>query len=316
MAAEEVLVALLDAGAQIGEREGRDILCATVEIERDGILDRARKPVPGKRQRSVRRELGRGAERPGGKLHRHRWRAPALAGKDERQAAHHAVQIDVDIQRADVSLLTDGDALRRRRSNRPVAVLDLAEHHLAGAGGGGKRPEKIAVEAAHARAQKVAVERHLRLLERGGKDDVEADHIRSTLEHRGEHAADLARPGDGRRASERRALVALLVDRHHHDRGRRGVMALAERLPAQHREQVDRQAVQDSQCRRDEQRTGCERDHDDGESVASGQSPAPYGRASRQSYSSRRRRPITGVAPDLPLGSILKTTRRVPRLAS
>ena len=67
-----------------------------------------------------------------------------------------------------------------------------------------ERAQEIAIEAAHPRAQRLVAERNLRLLDRGREHDVEADDLGAALDDRGQHAADLARPGQRRRALEGR----------------------------------------------------------------------------------------------------------------
>src|SRR5581483_5194088 len=68
VAAEEIRVVLVEAGVQVGKREGRDVVAAG-EVERDGAGDGA---TPGE----LRRE--RRAARPGGELGRHRRHARAV----------------------------------------------------------------------------------------------------------------------------------------------------------------------------------------------------------------------------------------------
>src|SRR5215510_4072939 len=94
-------------------------------------------------------------------------------------------------------------------------MLKIAEHDLAGARAERQRAQVIAVEAAHACAERSLAERHRGLFDRGRKYDVEADDPGAAVDDRGQHLADLARPGDGRRAVERRRAEGLLIERHH-----------------------------------------------------------------------------------------------------
>src|SRR5262245_39254457 len=128
----------------------------------------------------------------------------ALALEAHRQAADHPVGIGMDVERADVALESDGGALPRRRQQRTILMLKIAEHDLAGAGAERQCAQVIAVEAAHACAERSLTERHRGLFDRGRKYDVEADNPGAAVDDRSQHLADLARPGDGRRAVERR----------------------------------------------------------------------------------------------------------------
>ncbi len=123
-------------------------------------------------------------------------------------------------------------------------MLDLAEHDLAGARAEGDRPQIVAVEAAQAGAQGFVAERHRRLLDRGREHDVETHNLGAALDDRIQNAADLRRPGDARTALEGRGPKGLFVECDH-DRGR-GCrrMEVAERVPPQHRQHVDRKAAQ------------------------------------------------------------------------
>ena len=83
------------------------------------------------------------------------------------------------------------------------AAQHFAQHHLAGVGGRGQRAQKIAVETADLLAEHAVAERDLGLLDRVRDHDVEADHLGAAFQHSAEDAADLAGPGQHRRALER-----------------------------------------------------------------------------------------------------------------
>ena len=221
---------------QIGEREGRDVVGAAREVERDRVGHRARgrelcgAPVP-----PVARAASSAAI-DGYRL--------AIDHEDERHATDHAVGIVVGVERADVASEADRGALAGRGQHRIVLMLDLAEHDLAGAGAERERAQIVAVEAAQPRAQGLVAERHRGLLDRGREHDVEAHDLGAAVDDRGQHPADLGRPGDARAAFERRGPEGLLIERDH-DRGRgRRLVRVAERVPAQHGQQVDREAAQ------------------------------------------------------------------------
>ena len=184
------------------------------------------------------------------KLGRHRGHRLAIDHEAERHAPDHVVGIAVDVERADVAPEADRGALAGRGQHRMVLVLDLAEHDLAGARAERERAQIVAVEAAHPRAQRLIAERHRRLLDRGREHDVEAHDLGAAVDDRGQHLADLARPGDARRALERRGAEGFLVERDH-DRGRGGrLLRVAEGTPAQRGQEVDRQAAHRVERRR------------------------------------------------------------------
>ncbi len=62
--------------------------------------------------------------------------------------------------------------------------------------------QKIAVEAAQPRAQRIFSKRNFRLLDGCRKHHVDPDHARAALDDGRENAADLTRPDDGGRALE------------------------------------------------------------------------------------------------------------------
>jgi hypothetical protein len=121
-------------------------------------------------------------------------------------------------------------------------MLNLAEHDLAGARAERQRAQVIAVEAAHPIAERRVAERHRRLLDRGRKHDIEADDLGAAFDEGGQHLRDLARPGDGRRAFERRRAEGLFVDRDDHGLVRR--VRVAEDAPAQRGQNIDGQSAQ------------------------------------------------------------------------
>ena len=103
MAAEEILIALLGAGVQVGEREGRDVVGAAGEIERDGA--RARRPRPlsfaGTGAPVARAASSAAIEGTG---------SPSTVNTSGN-AADHAVGIVVGVERADVAAEADRGAL-------------------------------------------------------------------------------------------------------------------------------------------------------------------------------------------------------------
>jgi hypothetical protein len=173
---------------------------------------------------------------------RHRRHGLAVHLEAHRYAADHVVGIGVNVERADVAPEPDGGALPGRRQQRTVLMLNLAEHDLAGARAECQRAQVIAVEAAHPFAERCVAERHRRLLDRGREHDIEADDLDAALDEGGQHLRDLARPGDGRRAFERRRAEGLLVDRDDHGIARR--VRIAEDAPAQRGQNIDGQTAQ------------------------------------------------------------------------
>ncbi|MHC2379117.1 hypothetical protein ACVIHA_003492 [Bradyrhizobium liaoningense] len=127
---------------------------------------------------------------------------------------------------------------------RMVVAQDFAEHQLAGVGDLPQGYQVVPVKALHARAERRVAKGNLGLFDRARKDDVEADHLGPALGDAPEHPTDLARPGLRRRSLERRGVVGLPVDRHHDDRRRGGVTAIANDLAAQRREDVEGETLQ------------------------------------------------------------------------
>ena len=70
-------------------------------------------------------------------------------------------------------------------------MLHLAEHHFAVTRAERERAQEVAVEAAQPGAERFVAERDLGLLDRGRKDDVEADDLGAAVEDRGQNAPDL-----------------------------------------------------------------------------------------------------------------------------
>jgi hypothetical protein len=193
-------------------------------------------------------------------------------------------------------------------------MLNLAEHDLAGARAERQRTQVVAVEAAQPCAQRFLAERHRGLLDRGGKHDVEADDPGAALDDRGQHLADLARPGDARCAVEGRRAEGLLVERDD-DRGRgfRRVR-IAEDAPAQLGEDIDGEAAQRIERRCDGNEGRGEGDHEGCEGGA--QPGSVHERAAgAQPGGKRSSRLTTGVFPVLALASTLKMSVRLPRVA-
>ena len=116
--------------------------------------------------------------------------------------------------------------------------------------------------------ERLVAERDLGLLDRGRKNDVEPDDLRAALDDRRHNSADLARPGDARRADEWRRAVGFLVECDDHG-GRRGRIACRpECKPAQRRERIDGQAVQQAEGGRCGGDAGGQRDDHGNECVA------------------------------------------------
>ena len=233
--------------------------------------------------------------------------------KLERHATDHVVGIAVHVQRADVASVSDRGALAGRGQHRMVLMLHLAEHDLAGARPERQRAQIVAVEAAHPRAQGLVAERHRRLLDRGREHDVEAHHLGAAVDDRGQHPADLAGPGDARRAFERRGAEGFLVERDH-DRGRgRRLCALPK---ARQRSVVSRSI--------DRPRTVSSAGEAATRAATSAIRKPAAARAGGRSMDARwrdqpdgkrTRRLTTGAGPDLALASILNVILRPPSVA-
>ena len=196
MAAEVLLVALVDTGCEIGQRMGRDIVRATLEVDRQRVRNRLRYLCAAEAQGAVRLELRLSAHGTRGQLDRHRGHRGAIHVERQRHAPHDPIAIGKQIERPDIGLLADRDTLGFERLNRPVQVLDLSEQDFALAGQNGERAQEIAVEAAQPLAQRLRAEGDLRLLERGRQDDVESDDGRSAFGDRRQDLGELARPSD------------------------------------------------------------------------------------------------------------------------
>ena len=194
------------------------------------------------------------------------------------------------------------------RSTSPSTTLPAGDRRR-------QRAQKIAVEAADLFAEQAFAERDLGLLDRRLEHDVEADDLGAALDDRAENAADLAGPGQRRRALERRRLIGFLVDRDHHRRRGGGVVPPAEHLPAQRRENVDRQAVGEVEYGRDGNRRADQYDGSDGDRVPR-RAPDVQGLRPGKTYSIRSRRPTIGVGPGLAWGSTRNTIRRDANVAA
>ena len=243
-APEKLLVVAADAAVQIGQRIGLDVGGAAVEIQRHGILDRAGNAVTRQRHAAVLADDGLRLLRARRQLQRHRGDRPLLACKGELHASDDVVGVGVDVERANVLLLADGDTLSGRGTHCAVVTQHLAEHDLARIGAGAQRQQEGTVETAQLRAQDVVAKGKLGLLDRIGKDDVEARNLGAAVEHRGQHPAYLGGPGRRRRPLEGCRRVGLLVDRDDGNGRSRGIVADAETVPAQRREDVDGPAME------------------------------------------------------------------------
>ena len=208
------------------------------------------------------------AQRPRGEFYRHRRHAHAVDHKRQRYATNDLVGVVVDIERADIALLTDGDALPRGRQNGIFTMLNLAQHHFAVTRRQRKRAQEVAVEPAQPGAERLLPHWNCGLLDRGREHDIEADHLGTAIDDGGEHAADLARPGDRRRAFERRSMEALLVQGDDDHRRTIRVALLPESPPTQRCKRVDRQAAQHVGRRQRNSNSGQERNHGGCDDVA------------------------------------------------
>ena len=162
-AAEEIAIALLDAGAQVGEGEGRDVASQPSKVERHCIRYRARDRIAGQLGRAGRRNFRLSAKRTRSELHRHRGDRPALDGKAQRHSSDHVVVVGVDIERADG--VAHRHLLRTIGHFRMVVAQDFAEHQLAAVGELPERDEVVPVKSSYATAERRIAERNLRLLD-------------------------------------------------------------------------------------------------------------------------------------------------------
>jgi hypothetical protein len=99
-----------------------------------------------------------------------------------------------------------------RGQDRLLAKIDLAEHESAGASGEREGAQKVAIETAQPRTERILPERNLGLLDGRWKHHVDPDHACAAFDDGGEDAADLAGPGDGRGALEGGGPIAFLVE--------------------------------------------------------------------------------------------------------
>jgi len=256
MALEEFRVALRRAGMEVGEREGRDVRAAPLEVEQEVVGRRARDPSAREEHAAIAR-LGRRAERARGELKAERGllagpagRLPVLDVEQQRRAADDLVGVAEEVGRADVRVVVDREALAAIGPDRRRAVLHLAEHDAPVARAGAQRAQEVAVMGGH------------EALDRGREDDVEADHGRAGVERRLEHGGDVARPEGLGHALEGRRPVGLLVDRDHGDARRVRPVPRPEGRVAQREGDVERQAAQRIEQRRRHQ-AGADRDDRD-----------------------------------------------------
>ena len=245
-AAEEIAVAFLDAGAQVGEGIGRDVAAHAAEVERQRVGDRARDRVAGQLRRAGWSVPGRRVERARGEFDRHRRDRLAVDGKAQRHPPDHVIGVGMHVEGADI--VFHRQSLRAVGYVRMVIAENLAEHQLAAVGELPQCDEIVPVKALQAAAERRIAERNLRLLDRAWKDDVEADDLGAAFGDASEHPADLARPGLGRRSLERRSVVGLPVDRNHDDRRGRGIAVVADQLAAHRGEDVERRDLAASEA--------------------------------------------------------------------
>jgi hypothetical protein len=155
---EKIRIVALDAGMQIGERKGLDIVGAALEIQRQRIRHRARNQVSGNGDAAIvvqHRFAALGTRR---QLQRHRGNPFTLALERQRHPAHHVIGVGDDIERTDILLPANRDLLALRR---PLAAENFTQHHLAGTGSARKRAQEIAVEATHSRSQQIIAKGNL-----------------------------------------------------------------------------------------------------------------------------------------------------------
>jgi hypothetical protein len=119
-------------------------------------------------------------------------------------------------------------------------MLRLAQYHLAIARPERQRAQEIAIEAAQTGAERAVPKWNLGLLDRGWKHDIETDHGGAAVEDGRENLPDLSRPGDRRRAGERRRAIGFFIKRHDDGARFRCRMHAFVEPPAQPGENVDR----------------------------------------------------------------------------
>ena len=108
----------------------------------------------------------------------------------------------MDIQRAEIGATSRRQPLPRRRQDRLTTAFGLPKNNLAGSGAQSEGAQIVAVEAAQFCTKRVIAKANLGLFKRTGENDVEAYDPGASLNRRGNHASDVARPSESRRAFE------------------------------------------------------------------------------------------------------------------
>ena len=116
---------------QVGKREGGDVFAAATEIEGERVGTRPESGSPrGSWRRPASARAGTSA-RDANSTAIDGTGLPSIRNVNG-QSSHHVVEIGIHIESAYVGLLAHCYSLRRRGSNRLIAALNLAQHHLAG----------------------------------------------------------------------------------------------------------------------------------------------------------------------------------------
>ena len=215
MLAEEFRVALGGTCLHVGEGIGGD-RALVGEIQQHRVLRRARDAIAPERPGVVRALFGPHRFGACGQFERYRGLVVrAVRGVDalegEGYAAYDLVVVADEVDGADVLHPADGESLRREGMDRILLVLHFPQHDL------------VRIRRVVERDQEVAVEAVDVGLDRGRKDDVEADDLGVRRHERIEHGGNLVRPQHGRGIDEGGGPIGLLVDRHDRGRRRRGV---------------------------------------------------------------------------------------------
>ncbi len=265
-ATEEVGIVAFDAGMQVGKRISLNVVGAALKVQRHGVWHDTWNEIARKRYIAIRFDDRVGLERARGKFERHRRRFLPVTVECQRHLAHDLVGVGNHVERPDVLLLPDRDPLARGGA---IAAQRLAQHELAGGGGGCESTQEGPVEAAHSYSQRVIAERNFGLFDRGRKHDIEADNSCAAVDDRCQNLADLRRPGQGWGSLEGGRLVGFLVDRDHCDGLGRGIASGAEDFPPQRRQDVDRPAMKMADGRKCGKQPAGQRREDDRDGVSS-----------------------------------------------